>query len=264
MRVAVCCKGVSIDAMLESVVITEGDIEFKGSDFCVNEFDAYALEAGIVLKNKYGVETFALSLGPLRVQEVLYFALAKGIDHVLRIDGNTNRPELIASGLIPVLREIAPQLILVGVQSEDWMGGEVGIYLAQALNMGLAYAVVEIDELNDTYARIQKEVGGGKKAEVRLKLPAVLCVQSGIQPLRYVSEMKRQKVRNTPIKLWGKLDREGTRQRISGMMAYEIKEVSLPSKEGYAEIITGDRLEKAKKLLEIIEELKWGHPLKGL
>jgi electron transfer flavoprotein beta subunit len=254
MRVAVCCKGVPTDAVLESVDVSGGDIEFKSSELYVNEFDAYALEAGMMLKSKYAAETFALSLGPLRVQEVLYYAMAKGVDQVLRIDGKTNRPELIASGLVAALKEIAPQLVLVGVQSEDWMGGKVGIYLAQALTMGLAYAVVEICDLNDTHVRIQKEIGGGKKEEVRLKLPAVLCIQSGIQPLRYVSAMKRQKVRNTPIKLWGKLDMEEAKRSLSGMMAYEIKEVSLPSREGYAEIITGDRPEKAKKLLEIIEK----------
>lgn len=85
-----------------------------------------------------------------------------------------------------------------------------------------------------------------------MKLPAVLCVQTGIQPLRYLSAMKRQKVRNTPITSGGKLDREGLKQVLSGAGAYEIKGVALPSREGHAEMITGERPEKAKKLLEII------------
>jgi electron transfer flavoprotein beta subunit len=252
MRVAVCCKGVPVETRLESVHIVNGDIHFGDTDFYINEFDDYALEAAIAVKNLYGAETIALTLGPLRAQEVLYIALGKGIDRVLRIDGETSRPELIASGLIPALKEIGPQLILVGVQSEDWMGGEVGIYLSQGLNMGLAYAVIEICELNDTHVRVKKEIGGGRKAEMRLKLPSVLCIQSGIQPVRYLSMMKRQKARNNPIKLGGKLDIEGARQMISGMMTYGVKEVSLPSKEGHAEMLTGDRTEKAAKLLEII------------
>jgi electron transfer flavoprotein beta subunit len=251
MRIAVCCKGVPVDTNLESIHIVNGDIHFRDTELYINEFDAYALEAAIALKNSYGAETVALTLGPLRALEVLYIALAKGIDRVLRIDGDTNLPELIASGLIPALREIDPQLILVGVQSEDWMGGEVGIYLSQALHMGLAYAVIEICELNDTHIRVKKEIGGGRKAEVSLRLPAVLSVQSGIQPLRYVSMMKRKKARNNPIKSWGKLDKEIARQTIAGMMAYEVKEVFLPSKEGHAEMITGDRSEKATKVLEI-------------
>src|SRR4030043_787689 len=138
MRVAVCCKGVPVETLLESFHIVDGDIQFRDTDFYINEFDAYALEAAIALKNSYKAETIALTLGPLRAQEVLYIALAKGIDQVLRIDGETSLPELIASGLIPPLREIGPELVLVGVQSEDWMGGGGGGYLAQALNMGLA------------------------------------------------------------------------------------------------------------------------------
>jgi electron transfer flavoprotein alpha/beta subunit len=45
MRVAVCCKGVPIDAMLESVQIINGDIQYKDTEFYINEVDAYALEA---------------------------------------------------------------------------------------------------------------------------------------------------------------------------------------------------------------------------
>lgn len=123
MRVAICCKGVPVDIPLESVHIVNGDIHSKDTDFYINEMDAYALEAALSLKNLYAAETIALTVGPLRSQEVLYIALAKGIDQVQRIDGETSRPELIASGLIPALKQINPQLILTGVQSEDWMGG---------------------------------------------------------------------------------------------------------------------------------------------
>ena len=90
------------------------------------------------------------------------------------------------------------------------------------------------------------------QSEMKLTLPAVLCIQTGIQPLRYLSAMKRQKVRSTPVKSGGRLDRESVGQAISGMMAYGVKGVELPSREGQAEMITGDRSERAKKLLEII------------
>jgi electron transfer flavoprotein beta subunit len=252
MRVAICCKGVPINTRSESVSIVNGDIHYKDTDFYINEFDAYALEAALLFKNLYKAETIALTVGPLRAQEVLYIALAKGIDRVLRIDGETSRPEFIAAGLISALKEINPQLILVGVQSEDWMGAEVGVYLSQAFNIGLAYAVIEICELKDTHIRIKKEIGGGRKAETLLKLPAILCVQSGIQPLRYVSAIKRQKARNHPIKLWGKLDLGNVGQTINWMGAYEITDVAVPSREGHAEMITGDRTEMATRLLEIV------------
>lgn len=252
MRVAVCCKGIPIDPVLESVKVVNGDVRYENANIYMNEFDAYALEAALFLEKNYQTETVALTLGPLRAQEVLYIAIAQGVKKVLRVDGETSRPELVAVGLAPALKEIDPQMILVGVQSEDWMGGEVGTYIAEALNMSMAYAVIEICELTDTHIRIKKEIGGGRSSELILKLPVVLCVQSGIQPLRYVSMVKRKKARDNPIKLWGKLDLEASKQMISGMMGYELLEVSLPPEEGHAEMITGSRTEKAEKLLEIV------------
>jgi electron transfer flavoprotein beta subunit len=254
MRVVICCKGVPREPTVESVCVAGGEIRFGDTELYINESDAYALEAAVSLKNAYKAETVALTVGPLRAQEVLYIALAKGIDQALRIDGDTSLPERIAGGLIHPLRELAPQLILTGVQSEDWMGGEVGVYLSRALGMALAYAVVEISDLDETHVRVKKEIGGGKKAEMRLRLPAVLCVQSGIQRLRYLSNVKRQKARDLPVKLSGKLDPEKVRQKIPGMMAYEAREVSLPSREGHAEMIEGPRPEKAGRLLEIIRK----------
>jgi electron transfer flavoprotein beta subunit len=242
-----------VEALPESVHLEEGDLLYRDTDVYLNEIDAYALEAAVALKNAYKAETVALTVGPLRAQEVLYIALAKGIDQALRIDGECSRPEFVASSLIPPLQDIAPQLILVGVQSEDWMGGEVGPYLAEALGMSLAFAVVDIADLSETSVRVRKEIGGGRKADLKLALPAVLCVQSGIQPLRYLSAMKRQKVRNTPIKGGGKLDRAAVVRTLPSMM-YEIKDISLPSQEGHAEMLTGDRSERARKLLEIIEK----------
>ncbi len=253
-RVAVCCKGIPIGLNLESVHIAEGDIKSQGTDLYINEFDAYALEVALDLKESYGAETFALSLGPLRSQEVLYFSLAKGVDQALRVDGETNRPELAAGSLVQILKEIEPQIILTGVQSTDWGGGEVGVYLSQALNMSLAYAVVEISQISDTSIRIKKELGGGKIAEVALKLPVVLCIQSGIKPLQYVSAVKRKKARKIQIKPGGKLNLKDMEQSISGLMSYEFKEVTLTPREGQAEMLIGTRTEMAVKLLQIINE----------
>lgn len=252
MRVAVCCKGVPIDATLESVRVVDGDIQLKGVDYYINEFDAYAIETAIALKKEYNAETLALSLGPLRVQEVLYYALAKGIDRVARIDGETCRPERVAVGLLPALQAYEPDIILFGVQSEDWMGGEVGIYLSQALDMAFAYAVTEITDVTENSILVKSELGGGKFAEIEMQKPGILCVQSGIQPLRYLSRMKIKKARQNPIKSEWKLEPGDVGQMTGAMTGYEINDVFMPGKEGQAKIIEGELSEKAATLLEII------------
>jgi len=254
MRVVVCCKAVATDVTPDSVHIINNDLHCDSGDLFINELDEYALEAALSLKKSHLAETVALTLGPLRAQEALYVALAKGIDRVLRIHGETSSPERIAMGLVPALRELAPQIILVGVQSEDWMGSEVGIYLAEALGASIGMAVVEIAELNEAQVRIKKEIGGGRNAEVILKLPAVLCVQSGIKPLQYVSALRKKKVRDTPIKLWGKLEDINIPNQMKNMMNYQFKKVSAPEAETQATILSGERPEKAKAFLEILRK----------
>lgn len=254
MRVAVCCKGVPVDPDLEAIQVTGGDIRFGRAAFHINEFDAYALETAMALKEKHSAETFAVSLGPLRVQDILYYASARGIDHIIRVDGETAHPELVALGLIPPLREIRPDLILTGVQSEDWMGGEVGVYLSQGLNMSFTYAVTEVSKIDGENVYVKKEVGGGRSARVRLGIPAVLCIQSGIYPLSYVSRRKILKSARNPIKGGHVFDREEAIKAMPTMTEWRINEVISPAKERRAEILTGNRKEVAEKVVEIIEK----------
>lgn len=114
MRVAICCKGVPVDVGLESLHIAEGDIYYKDTEFYINEADAYALEAAVTLKSSYKVETVALTAGPLRAQEVLYIALAKGIDQVMRIDAESSLPELISQQSAPTLEGACPSAYFGG------------------------------------------------------------------------------------------------------------------------------------------------------
>lgn len=254
MKVVVCCKAVPVDVEPHQVAVADGEIKTGSRDLFINEADEYALEAALALKKVSGVETWALTLGTLRSQEALYIAIAKGIDHVMRVEGDTERPEVIAAGLIGVLKELRPELVFTGVQSQDWMGGEVGIYIAGALGMSIGYAVVEIVELDEQSVRVRKEIGGGRKLETVLKLPAMLCIQSGIQPLQYVSAMRRKKVRGTPITVGGTIDEIEMAPEISALMRYRAIEASAPEARTHAEMFTGERPEKIAKLLEIIRK----------
>ncbi len=254
MRVVVCCKAVPVDVTPDSVQIIDGDIHCTSGDLYINEIDEYALEAALSLKKSCDIETWAVTVGPLRAQEALYLALAKGIDNVLRIGSEVGHPELVAGALIAAFKELQPQLIFVGVQSEDWMGGEIGAYIAEGLGASLGFAVVEITELNDSQIRVKKEIGGGRKIEMLLKLPAVLCVQTGIQPLQYVSALRRKKVRDNPVKLWGKLEEIDIRQNIIDMLKYQVERVSIPEEGAQAVMISGETPEKAKEVLKILRE----------
>jgi electron transfer flavoprotein beta subunit len=248
MKVVVCCKAVPVDIKPELVQAVNGEIRTGANELFINEADEYALEAALALKKDYNAEVWAVTVGSLMSQEALYMALAKGVENVLRIDGETGRPEKIAEKLVKTLGEMKPDIVLTGIQSQDWMGGEVGVYVGAGLGMPVGYAVVDIVEVHETSIRVVKEIGGGRKAEVVLALPAVLCVQTGIKTLQYVSAMKRRKVKGTPIDTqYGEADEAGfDRVQISRVF---------PTEAGtYAEVITGERIEKIQKVLAIIRK----------
>src|SRR6478672_2111685 len=52
----------------------------------INEPDAYALEAGLQLKEKHGGEVIALCAGPSRAAQTIREALAKGADRAIHIE----------------------------------------------------------------------------------------------------------------------------------------------------------------------------------
>ena len=253
MRIAVCCKAVVTNATAESVQAVNESLISDSSDVYINELDDYALEAALAIKKAYNAETWAYTVGSLRSQEALYMALAKGIDKVARINSDVTSPELIAKALTDALAKLNPQIILTGVQSEDWMGGEIGPYIAEGLGASLGFAVVDIPEITETHVRVIKEIGGGRKIETLLKLPAVLCIQSGIKPLQYVSAMRRRKVTNTEIESAGNVANMEIPDKIKNMLNYHLLKVETPEMGNQAILISGDKTEKAKKILEIFK-----------
>src|ERR1039457_341976 len=85
----------------------------------INEPDAYALEAGLQLKEKHGGEVGAWCLGPSPASETIREALAKGADRALHIEVEDPGayPTLAAARLMAeALRAEAPDLVLTGIQ----------------------------------------------------------------------------------------------------------------------------------------------------
>src|SRR3954471_14967682 len=63
--------------------IEDADLSFE-----INEPDAYALEAGLQLKEKHGGEVVALCAGPARAGQTIREALAKGADRAIHIESD--------------------------------------------------------------------------------------------------------------------------------------------------------------------------------
>jgi len=177
--------------------IEEADLTYE-----INEPDAYALEAGLQLKEKHGGEVIALCAGPARAAQTIREALAKGADraiHVEEEDIGAYDPLAAARLLAAALQPESPDLVLTGLQSDDLGYGQTGVILAELLGLPHATIIMQVEK-QEVGIRVKRELEDGWFQHVDMPLPALLTIQSGISKLRYATLMGIKKAKTKEIR----------------------------------------------------------------
>ena len=253
MNIIVCCKSVPGYVTDLKVGADGKSLQYQGQLLAINECDEYALEEALVLKKAQGGQITAISMGGIKSQDVLYYALAKGADKAVRVDCNSQDPRVVSTLLAAALKKIDYDLVLTGTQARDTLGGQVGIAAASLLGLPFAYAVVGVQVQDDTTIKARKELGGGRYAEVELQLPALLCVQTGIQPLTFVPPARRVRARQQPVRSFSAADLGVQAEQLS-TKGYRILTVHPPERARQVELLQGNAQEVAAALLGKIRE----------
>jgi electron transfer flavoprotein beta subunit len=190
MNIVVCLKQVpKKDSILrigpDQKWIDERDISYE-----MSEADAYALEEALRQKEKHGGEVVVISIGPERVRQSIKEALAKGADRAIHLNDPifdaAADAAAIARSLAASLKDEKCDLILTGLQSDDYGFAQVGLILAELLGLPSATIVMEVQPEEGT-VRVKRELESGWFQWVRLPMPALLTIQSGINQLRYAT-----------------------------------------------------------------------------
>jgi electron transfer flavoprotein beta subunit len=189
MKIIVLMKQVaSKDAILrinkDATWIEEADLSFE-----VSESDGYALEEALRVREKLTGEVVVCSLGPARVKSVIKDALARGADRAIHVTGDNLgnlSPFAAASALAEAIRDENPDLVLTGLQSDDFGYGQTGVILAELLGLPHATIVIELDASGDKL-RVKRELESGWYQWYSMPLPALLTIQSGISQIRYAT-----------------------------------------------------------------------------
>jgi electron transfer flavoprotein beta subunit len=253
MNIVVCCKSVP-GLVTDLKIAADGkSLQYQGQLLAINECDEYALEEALVLKKLHGGQITAISMGSIKSQDVLYYAVAKGADKAVRVDCDNHDPRVASTALAAALKKLQFDLVLTGTQARDTLGGQVGIAAATLLELPFAYAVVGIDVVNDKTVKARKELGGGRYADVELKLPALLCIQTGIQPLTFVPPARRIRARQQAISSLSSLDL-GLQSNQLAAKGYRIVDVRSPERAHHVDLLEGSPLDIADALLNKIQE----------
>ena len=257
MDIIVCVKHVPETAEADVRIDSTGKgIEKTGLVFDINEWDDYAVEEAVRIKEKLGGTVTVITVGSEDADSTLRKCLARGADKAIRVTD----PKLegsdgyaIAKVLSKVIKDLPHDLILTGAQAGDDGYAVVGPALAQLLGIPHATLVKKIEFKNGT-AVVNRELEGGLEEIVEVKLPAVLTIQTGINEPRYVSIMGIRKAREKEIKVLGLTDIGLSENEVGEAGSWiRIEKMYIPPVEKQAEFVKGSPDEVAAKIAELLK-----------
>lgn len=253
MKILVCVKSVPDRQSRFRVNSTADGYDEAGLGFGVNEYDLYAMEAALRLRERSaGAELTAITVGPPRAEAALRRAMSLGADQGVWIDDSRSPAKsalAVAAWIAAWARRRRFDLTLSGVISEDLQRGQVGPMLAQLLGVPCATAVVSMELVGEgRFLRCERELEGGARQVVELPLPALLTVQSGPHPPRYPSltnvlRVKQMVIPSVPAaELAPEQNSEVTLR------------VSEPEHSGRCEFLAGELDRQAEQLIQKVRE----------
>jgi len=255
MDIVVCVKRVP-DTNEAEIQISGDSINTKGLPFDLNEWDKYAVEEAVRLKEKHGGTVAAVTIGDDQSDDVLRRAFATGADTAVRISDDVFRgSDAVAQAkiLAAAIGGIKHDLVLFGAQASDDGFGATG--QAAAAMLGLPYASLAIGlEIEGGKARVTRELEAGTNEVVEIPLPALLTVQSGINEPRYISIMGIRKASSKEIKVFTSGDIAVNAAETGAGSATKTERLFVPPVLKQTEFITGSVDEMAVKMAQILKE----------
>jgi electron transfer flavoprotein beta subunit len=181
----------------------EADLAFR-----MNEYDEFAVEQAVQLREKLGeaAELTVLSIGPERVVEAIKKALAMGCDKAAHIQdpaASSKDPWQIAGIIAAYAKDKGFDIIFTGMQSQDRGSAQVGVTVAEQLGCACTTTIVGF-EYESGVITAKRELEGGIKGIVKLKTPALVTCQLGLNIPRYptlpnIMKAKKKEITAIPV-----------------------------------------------------------------
>ena len=254
MKILVCVKQVPESESTIAIDESTGWIESDAiSEYRMNRLDEYAVEEALLIKESI-VDTRidVITVGPARCDEVVRRAIGMGADygvHIQTASEGYQSPLEVAAWIADFARGKNYALILTGVMSEDSMQGQVGPMLAARLGFSWATSVIFAKITSDRKSiYVEREIEGGDRDTLELKLPTVLTIQSGINTPRWPSLSNLLKANSQG------LERIEISDTVKSHQREYLAEVVYPQKTRAGLFLSGSLQDKADRLLMILRE----------
>jgi electron transfer flavoprotein beta subunit len=190
LKICVLVKEVPDAAVEKRINPSTGRMDRSGEKN-LNPYDTHAIEAAMQLREGGHVEVdeiVAVTMGPESAVRALHKAVSLGADRSLHLsDEALAGSDVAATGyaLAKALEKEAPDLVLLGQQSDDGECYTIGAVVADHLKMPSLTQVIKLDVDGDAL-RLERQAEYGYDT-VRVRFPAVISVGDAINEPRYPS-----------------------------------------------------------------------------
>ena len=250
MNILVCIK--QVPDMESKFKINGEGTWFDKADLAwrMNEYDEYAVEQAVQLKEQADGDLTVLCIGPDQVKETMKKALAMGCDRGLHVADDavhTRDPFTIAGIISEYVKTKKFDMIFTGMQSQDRGSGQVGVLVAEMLGIPSISTVVEF-EFADSKVNTKRELEGGVKAKVSCAMPVLVTCQLGLNTPRYptlpnIMKAKKKELLSVPV---------AELCTVEGLA--ETTTMYVPEKKGGGLVLEGEAADLVDELIKILKE----------
>ena len=257
MNIIVCIKQVPETTQVQIDPQTNTLIR-EGVKSIINPFDAYAIEEGVRLKEKFGGKTTVVTMGPPQAEASLREALSLGCDEaILLSDRAFAGSDTLATGytLAMAIRQIKDyDIILCGKQASDGDTAQVGPGISAHLDIPQVTYVKKIVEIKDKDITVERMTEEGFDI-LKTQIPCLLTVVKEINEPRMPSLKGMMRAKKAPITTWkaADMDMEGDRLGLTGSPTQVIK-IFTPPPRPKGKMIDTSPQEAADELVGLLKD----------
>jgi electron transfer flavoprotein beta subunit len=233
-------------------------IDYGEANLELNEWDAYSLEAALQVPSSAGTsdhEVVVVTVGDEQTNQALLTCLAMGADRAVRVwDPSLRDVDTLAVARV-LARSVArerPDLVLCGAQSADMANGATGVALAGFLDLSHV-AIVRSLRCDPTAAIVERELEGGSIEVLRVALPALITVQTGINRPRHPTLRQIKQAPHKPLRVVGLDELELSLETVARAAGSQTVRLSLPD-PGRSVMLEGSAAMVARRVIELVQE----------
>ena len=236
-----------------------GNLIREGLKSIMNPDDAHALEAALVLKDRFGGKVTVVSMGPMQAIDVISEAIGMGADAgVLLTDRALSGADTWATSftLSMAIKKVGHfDLIFSGRQAIDGDTAQIGPQVADWLGIPQATYVFDIEAVHPKHITVKRRLEDGYE-RLQCRIPALITVIGEMNNPRFprVERLLGACREKAPIQVWNAADIGVKAQQVGleGSLTHVIRTFA-PKFKREGKILEGS---KETVVRELIQKLK--------